>query len=132
MGKKVNVFTPVTQKRGQIGITETSSFSILLCLSAFQACEASISRPIGHFTNPPRRIYFIACSLSENTLFYSVRSATTGSFFAALREGIMPAKSVRSTLMPTRIAAAPMGRCAFKVAISVSLCRMMLMGMQRR
>ena len=36
---------------------------------------------------------------------YSVLSATTGSFFAALREGMMPAMSVSVMLMMTRMTA---------------------------
>ena len=51
---------------------------------------------------------------------YSVLRATTGSFLAALREGISPEISVRKTDMPTRMTAAPMGRKAFRVGISVS------------
>ena len=42
--------------------------------------------------------------------YYSVLSATTGSFFAALREGMIPEMSVSSMLMHTSITAAPIGR----------------------
>lgn len=41
---------------------------------------------------------------------YSVLSATTGSFLAALREGMMPANTVSTMLMPTRISATCQGR----------------------
>jgi len=41
---------------------------------------------------------------------YSVRSATTGSRFAAMREGSVPAIRVRITLIATRMAAAFRGR----------------------
>lgn len=42
--------------------------------------------------------------------FYSVRSATTGSFFAALLEGMIPEKRVRITLIRIRTRAAGRGR----------------------
>ena len=42
--------------------------------------------------------------------YYSVRRATTGSFLAAERAGITPAKEVSTTLMPTRMAATSQGR----------------------
>ena len=45
---------------------------------------------------------------------YSVRKATTGSFFAALREGMMPAIKVRITLIAIRMRATDMGSCARK------------------
>ena len=51
-------------------------------------------------------------SLFIDEIFYSVRSATTGSFFAALAEGIMPAISVKTTLMPIRIRATGKGKIA--------------------
>lgn len=41
---------------------------------------------------------------------YSVLSATTGSFFAALLDGMIPEIRVRSTLIATRIIAAGIGR----------------------
>ena len=43
---------------------------------------------------------------------YSLRRATTGSFLAALREGIRPEINVSRTLMPTRITAAGRGSTA--------------------
>ena len=43
---------------------------------------------------------------------YSLRRATTGSFLAALREGIRPEIKVSRTLMPTRITAAGRGSTA--------------------
>ena len=45
-------------------------------------------------------------------VLYSLRSATTGSFLAALREGIRPEISVSRTLMPTRMTAAGSGSTA--------------------
>ena len=44
----------------------------------------------------------------------------TGSFFAAILEGISPAIKVRNILMATKITAAATGRTAFKVSIPVS------------
>ena len=52
-------------------------------------------------------------------VIYSLRSATTGSFLAALREGIIPAKRVKITLMPMRIRATGRGRTAFRLAMPV-------------
>ncbi len=43
---------------------------------------------------------------------YSVLRATTGSFLAARREGIAPARIVSTMLITTRMAAAPPGRIA--------------------
>ena len=43
---------------------------------------------------------------------YSVRSATTGSFFAAMREGISPAINVRNMLISTSTTAATGGSAA--------------------
>jgi hypothetical protein len=37
--------------------------------------------------------------------YYSVRSATTGSFLAALREGMMPASMVSRTLITVSVTA---------------------------
>ena len=51
--------------------------------------------------------------------FYSVRSAVTGSFFAALRDGIRPPISVRITLRMTRITAPCAGRIAFTSGVPV-------------
>lgn len=45
-------------------------------------------------------------------IYYSVRSATTGSFFAALFAGARPEISVRPTLKQTRNTAFPTGRAA--------------------
>ena len=65
-------------------------------------------------------------------LNYSVRSATTGSFFAALLDGISPEKRVKNTLIATSISAAPMGKDAFRFAIPVSAWSTRLIGMQVR
>ena len=43
---------------------------------------------------------------------YSLRSDSTGSFFAAMREGMRPAKTVRTIEMRIRIRAASHGNCA--------------------
>jgi len=56
---------------------------------------------------------------SDGFIFYSVLSATTGSFFAALLEGIIPAKSVRTTLIMTSTIAASQGRNAFRLSSPV-------------
>ena len=63
---------------------------------------------------------------------YSLRSATTGSFFAALREGIKPETSVSPMLIATRIIAALNGKTACNVAIPVSAYKIMLMGTQSK
>ena len=44
--------------------------------------------------------------------YYSLRSDSTGSFFAAMREGMRPAKTVRTIEMTIRIRAASHGNCA--------------------
>ena len=67
-------------------------------------------------------------SVMLNFIDYSLRSATTGSFFAALREGIIPEISVKPILIATRIIAAPIGRYACKVAKPVSANKMRLIG----
>ena len=64
--------------------------------------------------------------------FYSLRRATTGSFLAALREGIRPEIRVRKTLMAIRMMAAGSGSTAFRVWILVTACITMLMGMHSR
>ena len=53
-------------------------------------------------------------------LDHSVRRATTGSFFAALREGIMPETRVSSTLITTNMRATWIGRIALMLLISVA------------
>lgn len=45
---------------------------------------------------------------------YSVRRATTGSFLAALREGMMPEIRVRPVLMTTSMMATGMGSLALR------------------
>lgn len=52
---------------------------------------------------------------------HSVRRATTGSFLAALREGIIPEKSVSPVLMRIKIRATWGGRYALRVWIPVTL-----------
>ena len=63
---------------------------------------------------------------------YSLLSAVTGSFFAALREGIIPDTSVRHTLMIIRIIAASIGKIALRFAIPVSKFNMRFIGMHKR
>ena len=70
--------------------------------------------------------------LSVKIVFYSLLSATTGSFFAALLEGIMPAMSVKSMLIRTSVTAAGTGRNAFRLLIPVRLCKMILIGIHSR
>ena len=65
-------------------------------------------------------------------LHYSVLSATTGSFFAALLDGIIPAKSVSSTLIPISISAAGIGSIALRFGIPVSTFNIRFIGMQSR
>ena len=51
--------------------------------------------------------------------FYSVRSAITGSFFAAAEAGMSPEMSVSTTLMRIMRSAEPKGRCAmFGICVS--------------
>ena len=71
-------------------------------------------------------------SPSHQNINHSVLSATTGSFLAALREGMIPEIRVSMTLMTTRMTAASMGRKARRLAMSVSAYRIMLIGMHRR
>ena len=59
---------------------------------------------------------------------YSDLSATTGSFFAALLEGIIPEISVRSTLIVMSIKAAGIGSTALRFVISVSALITALIG----
>lgn len=54
-------------------------------------------------------------------IVYSVRNATTGSFLAALLEGITPAMSVKVMLIITRITATGTGSTALKLLIPVSV-----------
>jgi hypothetical protein len=53
-------------------------------------------------------------------LHYSVLNATTGSFFEALLEGIIPEIRVRRTLIAIRMSAAENGRYALRFCIPVS------------
>ncbi len=53
---------------------------------------------------------FLMVRINADMKYYSVRSATTGSFLAALREGIMPEKSVSAILMKMRTTATEGGR----------------------
>ena len=63
---------------------------------------------------------------------YSVLSATTGSFFAALRDGINPDITVKPILIKTSINAATGFRIALKSPIPVRACKMILIGMHKR
>ena len=56
---------------------------------------------------------------SGEIYFYSVLSATTGSFLAALLDGMIPEIRVKNTLIATSITAAAMGSCAESVLIPV-------------
>ena len=67
-----------------------------------------------------------------NVVYYSVLSATTGSFFAALLDGIMPDINVSNTLITTKIAATPIGNTAFRWAIPVRARSMILIGMHTK
>ena len=61
-----------------------------------------------------------------------MRSATTGSFFAALLEGINPESNVKPILIKTRMTAPPNGNIARKVESPVSACKIKLMGIHKR
>lgn len=63
---------------------------------------------------------FLVIVISKNN-FYSVRKATTGSFFAALLEGIKPDRSVNATLTRIRTIAAGIGKNALRLLIPVRL-----------
>ena len=63
---------------------------------------------------------------------YSVLKATTGSFFAALFEGIIPATRVSSVLIAIRMIAICQGRMALSVLSPVSALRIKLMGMHNK
>ena len=64
--------------------------------------------------------------------FYSVRSATTGSFFAAARDGMKPDMSVKTTLIPISINAYWKGRTAERFPIPVSVCSIRLIGSKNK
>ena len=68
---------------------------------------------------------------SFSLIYYSERNATTGSFLAALLEGIRPEINVSNTLITTIIIAAGRGKIAFKLLIPVTLCMIKLIGIQR-
>ena len=70
--------------------------------------------------------------LGRAGFLYSVLNATTGSFFAALLDGMIPAISVSTMLIAIRISAAGIGRNALKVLIPVRWCKMRLIGMHSR
>ena len=61
-------------------------------------------------------------------MFYSLRKAITGSFLAALRDGIMPEYIVSTTLIAINIIAAGKGRTAFKFESPVRFSKIMLIG----
>ena len=54
----------------------------------------------------------LRCKAAPAILFYSFRSAVTGSLFAALRDGIRPPMKVRNTLRPISTIAGSAGRDA--------------------
>lgn len=58
---------------------------------------------------------FFTHQFCKKELPYSDRSATTGSFFEALLEGIKPDSSVSPILMSIRMIAAGTGRTAFRL-----------------
>ena len=60
-------------------------------------------------------IYPVAVELFYH---YSVRRATTGSFFAALLDGMIPANNVRSTLITTNTMAPSTGSIALRFSIA--------------
>ena len=76
--------------------------------------------------------FFIVITSLGSKINYSVLSAITGSFFAALLDGINPAMSVSSTLMAMRMIAAGTGRIALKLLMPVRWCTSRLMGMHSR
>ena len=76
----------------------------------------------------PLCVYFML----ERVIYYSVLSATTGSFFAALREGITPANMVNTTLITISTSATCQGKYDRKLEIPVKCCRIALMGMHSR
>ena len=85
--------------------------------------------------NPPvKNQRFLPAPFTQGGLFarYSVRRATTGSFLAALRAGIIPEISVSIILIPMRIKATGMGRMVRRLGISVRYWTMASMGMHRR
>ena len=59
-------------------------------------------------------------------MFYSLLKAITGSFLAALRDGIMPENIVSTTLIAINIIAAGKGRTAFKFERTVRFCKIMV------
>ena len=59
--------------------------------------------------------------LLTSPLLYSVRSAVTGSLFAAFFDGISPPSNVRTTLNKISMIAGTIGRTAFTFALSATL-----------
>ncbi len=74
----------------------------------------------------------IQFTVSIGNNVYSVLRATTGSFFAALLEGIIPAKRVNNTLIPINISAADKGKNTVKPLIPVFALINILIGMHKR
>lgn len=64
--------------------------------------------------------------------FYSVLKATTGSFLAALLDGITPAINVKSILITIRMIAVGTGNIALRLLKPVNLCSIRLIGMHNR
>ena len=95
---------------------------ILGCRLGRRFCYAEVST--GHPRPPLQPSVNIDKSQKRNGnpflfVIYSLRSATMGSFLAALFEGIIPAKRVKITLMAIRIIATGRGRIALRFAIPV-------------
>ena len=105
------------------------------CKSGFIGISRKFLNRIAVGSVAPVILDSIFSAVSVLTIFtvpYSVLRATTGSFLAALRDGMMPAISVKSTLITTSTAAVTGGRAALRLPMPVSLWRMRFIGMQRR
>ena len=100
--------------------------------SRFRYVRTALSLIFNTKNSKEHYFYSLEFNLFNFAVDYSVLSATTGSFFAALLEGIIPAKSVRSTLITTRTSAPSQGSIARRFAIPVSAYRIRLIGMHSR
>lgn len=105
-------------------VSRMRGFSFGLLFERFRAAEGCLPY---RFTNPDRDLVHLMQSIN-----YSVLKASTGSFFAAEREGMIPAIRVRITLIATSNTATPMGRVALRFTMPVRASRIALMGMQSR
>lgn len=83
-------------------------------------------------TNAEKKQRFAFDEALNCFVHYSVLNATTGSFLAALLDGIMPEMRVSNTLIKIRTRATPIGSCAFRLVNSVKWKRMRFIGMQSR